>query len=159
MDEAAARAILSWRYELPYDFYNITPALHGEALASFLDPANAYYSLHDASGDLAAVCCFGPDAQVPGGDYAAEALDIGAGLRPDLTGRGLGGVLIRAILDFAREQQHPAVCRVTIAEFNQRAQRVWQKAGFCPAQTFARESDGQAFVLLVRRSDRPEQNR
>lgn len=151
MDEATAHAVLEWRYEPPYDLYNVAPGQRDEATAVLLDPANAYYSLHDPSGDLAAFCCFGADAQVPGGDYIAEALDIGAGLRPDLTGQGHGSALIGAILDFAREQYHPATCRVTIAAFNQRAQRAWQRASFCPAQSFARESDGRAFVVLVRR--------
>jgi hypothetical protein len=34
-------------------------------------------------------CCFGPDAQLRGGDYHEPALDVGLGLRPDLVGKGL----------------------------------------------------------------------
>ncbi|MBN1994883.1 MAG: hypothetical protein JW953_19460 [Anaerolineae bacterium] len=44
----------------------------------------------------------------------------------------------------------PPMFRVTVAEFNQRALRVWKKAGFQEVQTFQREGDGLSFVGLVR---------
>jgi hypothetical protein len=39
---------------------------------------------------------------------------------------------------------------VTIAVFNARAQRVWQKAGFRFAQRFERSTDGAPFLILLR---------
>jgi ribosomal-protein-alanine N-acetyltransferase len=53
-------------------------------------------------------------------------------------------------IDFGRWRFAPPAFRVTIASFNQRAQRVWQKAGFRPAQAFGRAQDGLAFVVLLR---------
>jgi len=44
----------------------------------------------------------------------------------------------------------PTAFRVTVAEFNKRAQRVWEKAGFRPVQTFQRSGDGIPFVILAR---------
>ena len=52
-------------------------------------------------------CSFGIDAQVPGGDYSAQALDVGLGLRPDHTGQGLGVTFLGAILAFAQERYSP----------------------------------------------------
>jgi ribosomal-protein-alanine N-acetyltransferase len=149
MDEASARAIATWRYEAPYEIYNPAPeAVEGE-IQAFLDPRNAYHTITDEQGELLAYCCFGRDALVPGGDYGLEALDIGLGVRPDLTGRGRGLVFANAVLDFARRTYAPTTFRVTVAEFNKRALRVWDKAGFQPAQTFPRSRDGMAFVVLT----------
>jgi ribosomal-protein-alanine N-acetyltransferase len=150
MDEAKALAILEWRHEAPYDLYNLDPASLAEALRVFLDPQYAYYAITDHDGDLVAYCCFGPDAQVPGGDYRPSALDIGLGVRPDLTGQGLGLTYVSAALDFARRTFAPTAFRVTVAEFNKRAQRVCEKAGFRPVQSFHRHGDGRAFVVWMR---------
>ena len=150
MDEASTRAIPEWRYDAPYDMYNVAPGDAEKEMQLFLDPQNAYHTITDERGDLVAYCCFGVDAQVPGGDYSAAALDIGLGVRPDLTGQGRGLTYVNAVIDFARRTFPPTAFRVTIAEFNKRALRVWEKAGFRPVQTFQREKDGRAFVILTR---------
>ena len=126
-----------------------------ETVQGFLNPEYAYYALLAAGGELVAYCCFGADARVPGGDYGADALDVGLGVRPDLIGKGQGGAYVQAVLDCARRTWSPPVFRVTIAEFNERARRVWKKAGFRRVQRFRRESDDQAFLVLVREEARP----
>jgi len=150
MDEINARAILYWRYEAPYDLYNSDSDNVEKDVQVFLDPRNAYYTISDKQGDLVAYCCFGPDAQVRGGEYNAAALDVGLGMRPDLTGQGRGLTCVNAVLDFARRTFTPTAFRITVAEFNERALRVWEKAGFQPGQTFQRSRDGMTFVVLVR---------
>lgn len=151
MDETSARTILSWCYDEPYALYNMAPGQIEESLQAFLDRHNAYHAITDEHGDLMAYCCFGPDAQVLGGDYNADALDVGIGVRPDLTGRGLGFTLLNAVLGFARRMFTPSMFRATVAEFNKRALRVCEKVGFRPVQTFQRDRDGRAFVVLVRK--------
>ena len=157
MDEATTWAIHTWRYELPYDIYNLAAEPAESLVGAFLDPQNAYYAIRDDEEEVVAYCCFGPDARVPGGDYgpaaAGEALDVGLGLRPDLTGQGQGGGYVQAVLDFARHRWAPAAFRVTVAEFNRRAQRVWEKAGFRQVQRFGRTADGMPFVVLVNHRD------
>lgn len=150
MDEASARAIASWRYNAPYDFYNLNPDEIEKNVAYFVDPQNAFYRIANEHGELAGYCSFGPDGQVPGGDYSQEALDMGIGIRPDLTGRGDGVRYSELVFDFARRTFAPKSLRVTIAAFNQRAQRVCQKLGFHVAQRFLRESDGVPFFILMR---------
>jgi ribosomal-protein-alanine N-acetyltransferase len=150
MDESAAREILTWRYEEQYAFYNPDPADAEESVGPFLDPANAYYSVRDEQGLLVAYPCFGLDAQVPGGDYSADALDTGGGMRPDLTGRGLGLAFLEAGLEFGRRMYNPRAFRVTVAAFNARARRVCEKAGFRPVQTFHSALHDRDFVVLMR---------
>ncbi|NIV29393.1 MAG: GNAT family N-acetyltransferase, partial [Anaerolineae bacterium] len=72
---------------------------------------------------------------------------------PDLTGQGLGHAFVRAVLRFARHELAPTEYRVTVAEFNERALRVWQATGFRQVQQFKRTSDGMPFVVLTKRSD------
>jgi len=71
-------------------------------------------------------------------------------MRPDLTGQGRGLTFVSAVLDFARRTFTPTAFRVTVAEFNKRALRVWEKAGFQPGQTFQRSRDDMPFVVLGR---------
>src|SRR5947209_5664809 len=92
--EADAREILSWQYDAPYDLYNPNSDWGEADVASFADPANGYLSLRDEHGHLIAYICFGAEARVPGGDYTADALDVGCGIKPNLTGHGLGPVII-----------------------------------------------------------------
>jgi ribosomal-protein-alanine N-acetyltransferase len=154
MDDASARTILSWRYEPPYDFYNLHSDDAGEAVRTMMDPQNAYHTLVNQQGDLVAYCCFGADAQVCGGDYAVPALDIGLGVRPDLTGQGAGPAFVGAVLEFAQRTFTVTMFRVTVAKFNERALRVWERAGFRATQTFHRLPDGRPFVGLTCRAPR-----
>jgi ribosomal-protein-alanine N-acetyltransferase len=145
-----ARAILGWRYDPPYDVYNLDAGEGEETIRALLNPAYAYHAIDDEQGELVAACCFGLDARVSGGDYGADALDVGMGVRPDLTGQGRGSAFVEAVLDFARREFAPSAFRVTIAAFNRRAQRVWEKAGFRQVQAFGRQGDGEPVVVLVR---------
>lgn len=149
IDESDAREILSWRYEEPYAMYNMS----ADDARLIADPANGYLSVRDEGGDLVAFIAFGPEAQVPGGDYSEDALDVGAGIRPDLTGRGLGPKIIELAIEEGRRRFGPWRYRATIAAFNARAQRAAIKAGFAPASTFERPSDGLPFVILERPAD------
>jgi len=149
MDEISARAILGWRYEPPYDIYNL-PSDEVEIVVQYMiDPQNAYSSITDEQEQLVAYCCFGREGQVPGGDYSSDALDIGMGVRPELTGRGFGHEFVNSVLDFAGTTFGPCVYRVTVAEFNERALSVWEKAGFQRVERFHRDRDKRPFIILV----------
>lgn len=150
LDEKSARTILEWKYDPPYDIYNLTSSDPEATLQYLLDPQNAFQGIYRQQGRLEAYCSFGPDGQVPGGDYGAPALDIGLGVRPDLTGQGHGSEYVNAVIDFARRMYAPDRLRVTIAAFNTRALRVWEKAGFQAMQTFQGELSNMDFVILIR---------
>jgi RimJ/RimL family protein N-acetyltransferase len=150
VDESTARAILAWQYEPPYDFYNPDPSAGRHGIELLLDPANGYHAIVDETGGLVAYCCFGPDARVTGAPEDGDAVDVGAGLRPDLTGRGSGRQLLSAIVEFAGRRFGRRALRATIAAFNQRAVWACVREGFAPVATFTRPSDGQSFVVLRR---------
>ncbi len=151
MDEASARAILAWRYEAPYTLYNLSPEADVAAeVAHMLGGPSDFYAVRDDSGVLVAFRCFGLDGRVPGGRYNDAALDTGGGLRPDLTGRGLGADVMRAGLNFGQQTYHPPAFRVSVAAFNARALRTCEKVGYRRVSTFYSPPNDADFVILVR---------
>ena len=150
LDQNSAGAILNWQYEPPYDFYNLASSDPEAVLLYLLDPRNSFYGIHGSLGDLQGYCSFGPDGQVPGGDYSTPALDMGLGVRPDLTGKGHGSEYVNAVIDFAYRTYMPDGLRVTIAAFNTRARRVWERAGFQVVQIFQGERLSMDFVIMTK---------
>ena len=150
MDEVRVQTFLRWRYAPPYDLYNVVPDEVEAAVQFFVDPRNAYYSILDAQGEMVAFCCFGWDAQVPGGDYRTSALDIGMQVRPDLLGQDQALPLVPPFLDFSHRTFSPAMLRTTIAAFNTVELGMYEQAGFQTVQTFQHPEDGRTFVVLSR---------
>jgi len=140
-----AADIVTWRYPAPYDCYDVA----GVELAFFLDPASGFFALVSGE-DLIGFRSFGADGRVPGGVYDESALDTGGGLRPSLTGQGLGRVAIQTGLEFGRRRYAPSAFRVTVASFNTRALHVVTSLGFRPVSSFAATTDGRRFEILVR---------
>jgi RimJ/RimL family protein N-acetyltransferase len=146
MDRDSAAAIAAWRYGGVYALYDGDPA----AIDSMVDPENRYFAAFDESGGLVGYCCFGQDARVRGGDYAADALDVGAGLRPDLTGQGQGPGFLAAVMAVGRREFGPSRFRATVAAFNHRSIRACQRAGFTITARFARPGEQPSeFMLLL----------
>ena len=153
IEESDARKIIGWRYQPPYHIYNLQDS--AESIQYVLDPNYNYHAMWDESAGLVGFCSFGEDGQVPGGDYSADALDIGMGIHPDLTGQGLGASFVEAVLEFALRKYQPNAFRVTIAAFNQRAQRVWQANGFESIQRFTHQGSKLDFIVMSRDVDPP----
>lgn len=150
MDESSSRQIASWQYAPPYDLYNCNSENIEAGVQNFLKPEYHYYSVWNETGELIGFRCFGEDAQVNGGDYSGAALDMGGGLRPDLTGKGLGADFMNAAFEFACRKFAPQAFRVTVAAFNKRALRVCQKVGYQEIQTFQNRYTGKTFIVLMR---------
>jgi ribosomal-protein-alanine N-acetyltransferase len=144
---ADAQEFATWRYPEPYSMYDAAP----EDVDTYLDPANGYMTVTDELGEVIGMCCFGPDARVPGGTYDDDPIDIGTGMRPDLTGQGLGLIFFDAILDEASRRFPGRPLRTTVAAFNERAQRLVFRAGFTEDQRF-RSPQGREFLVCVRRA-------
>jgi [ribosomal protein S18]-alanine N-acetyltransferase len=153
MTESAAQAIVTWLYAKPYDIYNVDLEERESTVRGLLDPVNRYFAAWLLE-ELAGFACFGPDARVPGGDYIDECIvDVGLGLRPDLTGKGIGLPFVNAIVAFATKEDRPQKLRLTVAVFNQRAIRVYERAGFRFGGSFAGHLPGQGpdyWIQMIR---------
>lgn len=145
-----ADEMLGWVYPPPYERYSMADATIEDITA----PDAGYLASVDASGDLVGFRSFGPDGRVPGGAYDDSALDTGGGLRPDLTGRGLGRAAIGIGIDYAWSVISPPALRVTVWEQNERALRVVRSLGFCEVDRFAATTTGDEYVILTLPSTR-----
>lgn len=155
MTPDCARTLLAWRYPPPYDLYNHTVAAADldEEIAFFCDPEHHYYALQTEDGHCVGFACAGAEARVPGGDYSLAALDVGLGLAPEWTGRGLGAALLQSVLHFLAGGYPAPRDRVTIAAFNRRAQRAAERCGFAPAGRFSAAGGMEYLVYIRERSE------
>ena len=133
VNAADAHTIKMWRYEGPYAVYNIDNDL--DDLAELLDQRSPYYAVRNEQGELIGFFVFGTSAQVghvdiPGLYSENNTITVGLGMRPDLTGKGLGLSFVNAGLDFARKQFRPDYFRLFVLAFNERAICVYERAGF-----------------------------
>ncbi len=120
--EARVREVADWRYEPPYDFYDLASDPDDEA--AMLDSARAehYRAVLAAGGErLDAFWYF---------DWPDDVVEIGIGLRPDLTGCGQGEAFLSAQLDYAAQAWQPATFRLFVADWNERAIRLYDRLGF-----------------------------
>ena len=149
LEKSHALAILGWQYPTPYELYNFREDNRQADLHDLLDPQNALFGIFNQHGELDGYCSFGADGQVPGGDYSVQALDIGMGIKPDLTGQGNGKRYTMAVARYGVQRYQINRLRVTIAVFNHRAQPVWRSLGFKPVETFYKTHSREKFVVMI----------
>lgn len=145
-----AREFVQWVYESPYDVYNCPPEEIDNVVQYNIDPRNNVYAMLDQNEELMGYCSYGKDAQVPGGDYSEEALDIGLMIKPELTGQGMGATFAKEVIRNGIAKYEPKKLRLTIAAFNKRAMRTWEKNGFEQNQTFERSINKMEFVVMTK---------
>lgn len=138
-----AREIVDWKYDGPFAFYD-----YDQEASHILDSEKWGRTLFAVIGEAGELCgeltvWFQdeagervPQAHADSGRLANCNLWIGFGMRPDLTGQGLGLAFVNTCAgfaaQFAREQfgftgesVHLSVCH-----FNQRAVKVYERVGF-----------------------------
>ncbi len=135
MDRAVALKISSWKYSEPYDFYNMDDEGGVDELLN-----GTYFKVLE-NDMLIGYCCFGKSAIVPiglqRGAYPENGtVDVGLGMRPDLTGHGRGYAFVSSILEFALSEYNFNQFRLTVAQFNMRAIALYKKLGFKPIMVF-----------------------
>jgi [ribosomal protein S18]-alanine N-acetyltransferase len=141
LSQEDAGAIAEWHYPEPYSFYDWS-ADPGD-LRELLDPAlrgEAYWAVRDETDELVGYFSFKPKDE--------QTVEIGLGLRPDLTGRGLGGSFLAAGLEFARTRFEPARFVLSVATFNERAIKVYERAGFSRERTYMHSTNGGEWEFL-----------
>ena len=119
-DEEAERP-LGWRYPGPYATYDAEGPLRREL---------GFFAVEDEDGDLVGFGCVGAEARVPGVEEEAGTIDVGYGMRPDLTGQGRGREFVGAVLAHVVESHPAARLRMSILEWNGRSRSVAEAHGF-----------------------------
>lgn len=156
--EYATTIVDSWKYPNEYSIYDYSNEadhmldveawqrgifavldqegdLVGELSIEFINAQGEFTKYHD----------FGNQALINGCE-----LWIGFGLRPDLTGQGRGPGFVTACADFAIQHFHyrGEFIRLGVAQFNQRATKTYEKAGFQVFEQAVGEINGENFECL-----------
>jgi len=144
MKEQFARTIAVWHYDGIYAFYDFSK--DPEDLAELLDSScweGRYYAVLDDAGELVGFFSFEPQG---------DSVELGLGLIPGETGKGLGSAFVETGLEFARQRFHPKRFCLQVAKFNQRAIRLYEKLGFRTEKSFPNRTNGGEFefVSMVR---------
>lgn len=144
---AEAKEINTWQYEEPYSLYSFSGSK--EVIEELLD--GTYYGCCNEHGELIGYFCFGENAQVPGGRDAKlyvgeDTVDIGLGMKPGLTGKGMGKSFFQTGLAFSVSKFQAKKIRLSVATFNKRAIKLYRNIGFQAGPTFM--SRGREFVLM-----------
>lgn len=126
-----ASEIAKWKYEGIYSFYNRTNEITSIDDAE-IPIANSFVA-YDNDGILVGHFHFGPDGQIPtieNYEYNLNYLDIGLGLRPDLCNQGFGVHFVTLGIKFANTKYNATKFRLSVAAFNERAIKVYERIGF-----------------------------
>lgn len=146
------KQIMKWRHQEPYSIYNMDET--DECLDELLN--GSYYSVADSQDSLIGYFCYGKSAQVAAGNafgaYSNDSYtDIGLGIRPDLCGKGLGLGFLEEGMAFSRREFSVEKFRLTVAGFNERAIKVYERTGFVKEMSFERvyEKGSIAFWVMT----------
>ena len=140
LTQSDAETIATWHYEGKYAFYDAEA--DADDLAELLDPAlrgDSMFGVRDGASELVGFFAF---------QVADGVVDFGLGLRPDLTGRGLGADFARAGLDFARTRFSPKTIQLRVAAFNKRAIKVYHRIGFREVEHYMNRTNGGEFEFV-----------
>lgn len=145
-----ALAVRRWRYPGEYAVYNLgLPTLLVAVAVDVVVGRRAGVSFFAVTTDA--------DGLMGIASYAhkGEDVEIGLGLRPDLTGRGLGLSFVRAVMEQGRELYHLRTFSLAVATFNHRAITVYERVGFVAGGTRPTTFHGKPYTewLMSRPAD------
>lgn len=139
MTEQEARTVSEWRYPPPYDVYR-WPAWadmlrDGREFADADIRREQYIAVRDADNAandelIGYVQLFPLD----------RAIRVGIGLRPDLCDKGLGPAIIKLAVAEAARRKPGAEIDLEVEQWNKRAIRAYEKAGFKVTDQYSRRA-------------------
>jgi [ribosomal protein S18]-alanine N-acetyltransferase len=144
MSSADAERIARWQYPEPYSFYD--SSTDPDDLAELLNPttrAEEYVAVDDETGTLIGFFQY----KQPHG----PSIEVGLGLHPDWTGRGLGASFVEAGLEYARRRLAPEQFTLSVASFNRRAITVYERVGFVACRVFTHRTNAADWEFVEMR--------
>ncbi|WP_157812027.1 GNAT family N-acetyltransferase [Alteribacter populi] len=139
MTNEDAMKIAEWEYKGPYDFYNFKN--DEEDLDYFLNPFNwEHISAVYDSNILVGFASFTV--------VNAREVEVGLGLRPDLTGKGNGEEFVKFAVERAKAKYEPITLTVNVASFNERAITVYGRIGFKKVEAFIQKTNGSSYPFV-----------
>ena len=141
MNEIQANTYVNWIYEKPYDFYNIPQFGIREAILEiFEDNGMNYFSVLDEDGRLFGVYEY---------TFKSDMMEIGFGIRPEDTGKGFGQDFVIDCINFGRNYfSYNWDIFLRVADFNERAIKLYKKLGFVEFDREITESFGIPITFI-----------
>ncbi|MBC9873440.1 GNAT family N-acetyltransferase [Macrococcoides bohemicum] len=143
--EHAEEIANEWKYEGIYKFYDVTedkedyeemisPEMRGENYFEVVESNEliGYFVIDDSKDGV---------------------IDYGLGMKPELTGSGRGKSFINSILGFITDNYDVKTITLSVALFNERAIKCYEKVGFVRADEFDMKTNGSTyrFVRMYKR--------
>lgn len=140
MTQNQAEIIADWHYEGLYAFYDMRADEEDlEELLSSEKRADSYYTVK-LFDEIIGFFCFD--------QLSDQIIDMGLGMKPELTGKGKGYGFLKAGIEFIRSTYVPKKIALSVALFNQRAIKVYKKAGFQEENEFLQRTNGGRYVFI-----------
>ncbi len=138
--EQAEIIAYAWHYDNEYSFYDMEA--DQEDLEEFLDDdkrGNTVFAVSKNDELVAFLSVYQVDT---------KTVDIGLGMRPDLTDQGGGIKFITDAMEFIAAKFKPEKVTLSVATFNKRAIKVYRKVGFSDLEVFIQDTNGSTFEFL-----------
>lgn len=136
MSEEEGQAISNWLYPAPYDLYRWPPwGTMKEQSLEFGDPSirqDQYMAVHDKSTEQ----LVGYIQLFPMG----QTVRLGMGLKPDCCDQGWGSALTSLAVEEANRRLPGAEIDLEVEQWNKRAIRAYEKAGFVITDEYDRRA-------------------
>jgi len=141
MNQQEAEEIANdWKYDDVYSFYDISA--DEEDYAEFVNEqkrADKYFSCY-LNDELAAWYTLNV--------LENNNIELGLGIKPSCTGKGFGFHFVNAVMVHAASIHCVHSFALAVASFNQRAIKVYEKAGFVKTETFMQDTNGGSYEFL-----------
>jgi [ribosomal protein S18]-alanine N-acetyltransferase len=126
---ADASDISTWKYEGEYCFYNNDKTEAKKEWALNIHKEKDAFVIYNEENELIGNCSF---------DYDEDDCKyiLGVQMKPEITGKGMGTEIVKAILNFGRQTYNFESIELFVAKFNKRAIRVYEKLGFNKTDEF-----------------------
>lgn len=141
--QQAETIAFTWHYEGKYSFYDMEA--DQEDLAEFLDMDKRKDSAYAVIKDQALV------GFITVNRVDDQTVDLGLGMKPNLTGKGLGRDFLTEIMAFIQLTYKPSFVTLAVAAFNQRAINLYLAYGFQKVELFMQATNGSHFEFLKMR--------
>jgi ribosomal-protein-alanine N-acetyltransferase len=140
--EYANEIAYDWKYRGAYSFYDMTA--DEDDLMEFLNEDNwkeHYFAVLNDKNELVAFCSY---------FFECEVMWIGFGLKPGLTGKGIGTEFAAAGIDFGvkKFEYKQNYIMLAVALFNKRAIKAYEKIGFQFVERYIQKTNGGEFEFI-----------
>jgi [ribosomal protein S18]-alanine N-acetyltransferase len=141
MEQNEAEEISKWEYEGEYAFYNMENDVEDlEELLSEEARSDAYYSVFSNNNQLIGFFSF---------LVSGKEVELGLGMNPMLTGKGKGLEFTNMGINYiVNKEKDIQKILLSVAAFNKRAIKVYERVGFQKVNSFMQKTNGSEYKFI-----------